>query len=178
MYQPAWDEITPIYTLPGVDPIAVAAFEELHLAQASHTKKEGNLRHYCTFFLPYDKESGEIYLGHHKKAADWIPPGGHIEPGETPSQAAIREMSEELGIKIARASLEPFALSVKAIGRPEASCSAHYDVWHLVHIPKQPFAYLESEYHDARWFRLEAGLTMIGKNPDFAAIIRRRLLKS
>ena len=30
----------------------------------------------------------------------WSPPTGWIEPGETPSQAAEREASEELGVKV------------------------------------------------------------------------------
>ncbi|MFO0970987.1 MAG: NUDIX domain-containing protein [Candidatus Saccharimonadales bacterium] len=27
-------------------------------------------------------------------------PGGHVEPGETPAQAAVRELKEELGMRI------------------------------------------------------------------------------
>ena len=28
----------------------------------------------------------------------WAPPGGHLEPGETPTSAALRECREELGV--------------------------------------------------------------------------------
>lgn len=176
MHQAAWDEISAIYPLPGVDPATVKKYEALRIGQTTHTKGEGNPHHYCAFFLPYDQARGEIYLGHHKKANDWIPPGGHLEPGETPSQAAIREMQEELGVVISQAELEPFALSVKSIGRPEQGCVAHYDVWHLVHVSAQPFAYLKSEFYDARWFPVAEGIAQIKNNPDFTAIISRRLL--
>lgn len=171
MLQSAWDEIETIYTLPSVDSSTISQFRELKASQSSHTKKEGNPHHYCTFFLPYDREAGKIYLGHHIKADDWIPPGGHIEPGETPQDAAIREMEEELGLKITGDMLEPFDLSVKPINRPDRGCLTHYDVWHLVHLKVQEFEYLVHEYHDAGWFTIPEGLAKITKNPDFANII-------
>jgi 8-oxo-dGTP pyrophosphatase MutT (NUDIX family) len=171
MLQSAWDEIEKLYTYPLVNVATVKQFKELRISQDFHTKKEGNPYHYCSFFLPYDKQIGKIYLGHHIKADDWIPPGGHVEPGESPSNAAVREMMEELKTTITKDMLEPFNLSVKPINRPEVWCMAHYDVWHLVDIQVQDFDYLKSEYHDAHWFTIEEGLRMITKNPDFANII-------
>lgn len=35
----------------------------------------------------------------------WIGPGGHIEWGETPESAAIREIAEETGVKIQKSKL-------------------------------------------------------------------------
>ena len=171
MFQSAWDEIEKIYLLPHINPATITQFRELKSSQPTHTKKEGNPNHYCSFFLPYDASAGKIYLGHHKKADDWIPPGGHIEPGETPTDAVLREMQEELKVIITKDVLTPFALSVKLINRPESGCMAHYDVWHLVHIPVQDFYYLKSEYHDAGWFTIQEGAAKITNNPDFAAIV-------
>lgn len=144
----------------------------IRLAQGEpFTKKDGSADHINVFFLPYDKESGKIYLGHHKKADDWIPPGGHIEPGETPVQAAIREMEEELSYTITQDTLEPWNLSVKSINRPQANCMTHYDIWFLVHIPVTDFAFDPREYHDAGWFRIHEGVQKIAKNPDFSKIV-------
>lgn len=36
----------------------------------------------------------------HKKHQTWMPPGGHIEPNETPAEAARREVLEETGLEI------------------------------------------------------------------------------
>lgn len=171
MHQSAWDEIEKIYSLPHVDPNTISQFRTLKSDQDSHTKGEGNPRHYCSFFLPFDKVTNKIYLCHHIKADDWIPPGGHIEPGETPSDAAVREMKEELNIDIKKSQIEAWNISVKEINRPESGCMAHYDVWHLVHIKEQVFDYDPREYHDDGWFSISEGVSKIAKNPDFAKIV-------
>lgn len=40
---------------------------------------------------------GKILLSRHEKRVTWETQGGHIEPGETPLQAAKRELWEESG---------------------------------------------------------------------------------
>lgn len=171
----AWHEIESLYPIKGINLAAVQAFKDLKTSQSTHTKKEGNPKHYCVFFLPYDREKGKIYLGWHIKADDWIAPGGHIEPGELPTDAAIREMKEELRVSIRKSQLTPFALSVKPINREGSGCLVHYDIWYIVDISVQNFDYLKSEYHDAGWFPIQEGVAKITKNPDFAQIIQKLL---
>lgn len=168
----AWDEVERLYSSPQISRRTVELFKDLKQSQSSHTKNEGNPKHLCSFFVPYDDVRKLIYLGHHKKANDWIPPGGHLEPGETPSLAAIREMKEELETEITPNDLEPWSLSVKYIGRPDSGCTYHYDIWHLVHLPKRDFNYLKSEYYTAGWFSVNAAPSQIKHNPDFAEILR------
>ena len=40
---------------------------------------------------------GKIMLSRHKQRTTWETQGGHVEPGETPLQAARRELYEESG---------------------------------------------------------------------------------
>ncbi len=44
--------------------------------------------------------AGRVLLHLHLKLNRWLPPGGHIEPGELPDEAALREVREEAGIEI------------------------------------------------------------------------------
>lgn len=42
---------------------------------------------------------GRVLLHHHARLALWLPPGGHIEHGELPDDAAVREVLEETGVR-------------------------------------------------------------------------------
>lgn len=42
----------------------------------------------------------QVLLIFHKKLQKWLPPGGHLEPDETPPEAARREAYEETGLEV------------------------------------------------------------------------------
>lgn len=55
-------------------------------------------RHFTT--TVYIIENDKVLLIQHRKIKKWLPPGGHLEPDEIPSEAAIREAFEETGLHI------------------------------------------------------------------------------
>jgi ADP-ribose pyrophosphatase YjhB (NUDIX family) len=42
---------------------------------------------------------GKVLLLYHAKLGLWLPPGGHVEVGELPDDAAVREVLEETGVQ-------------------------------------------------------------------------------
>lgn len=58
------------------------------------------MNHYCASAFIINPENKKILLVKHSDYSKWLQPGGHIEEGETPEEAARREVYEETGIKI------------------------------------------------------------------------------
>lgn len=48
----------------------------------------------------YVVRDGAVLLVNHSKLGQWLQPGGHIEDGETPDEAAVRETREETGFVV------------------------------------------------------------------------------
>ena len=63
------------------------------------------------FVVVFSRYRGQWLFSRHKNRSTWETQGGHIEPGETPGQAAKRELWEESGAE--QFTLTPaFAYSV------------------------------------------------------------------
>jgi 8-oxo-dGTP pyrophosphatase MutT (NUDIX family) len=57
--------------------------------------------HLVAYFLLQDDADGSVLLVDHRKAGLWLPSGGHVEPGEHPTETVRREVLEELGVPAA-----------------------------------------------------------------------------
>ncbi|MFZ8758719.1 8-oxo-dGTP diphosphatase [Microbacterium sp. HMH0099] len=72
---------------------------------------------------------GEVLLGEKLTglgAGRLVGPGGKLEPGETPVDAAVREVREEIGVEVAPADLRPVgALDYHFPDRPAWSQRSH-----------------------------------------------------
>lgn len=47
----------------------------------------------------FARNDGAVLLVRHRRLGTWLPVGGEIEPGETPLEAAVRELREETGLE-------------------------------------------------------------------------------
>jgi 8-oxo-dGTP pyrophosphatase MutT (NUDIX family) len=58
---------------------------------------------------------GRVALHWHRKNQMWLPAGGHLEPGEDPVEATLREIREEFAIE---AAIMPLAPRIEYSGGP------------------------------------------------------------
>ncbi|MGW0885744.1 NUDIX domain-containing protein, partial [Streptomyces sp. NPDC002671] len=100
-----------------------------------------------------DNRRGQLLLVAHRKAGLWLPAGGHVEPGEDPWAAVVRECREELGIKAVASPItgeRPLFLTVtRTWGQ-----SAHTDVslWYLLNADAPTItSYDRGEFNAIRW---------------------------
>lgn len=64
--------------------------------------------------------AGRVLLLFHRRLGKWLPPGGHIEPGELPDEAAVREVWEEAGIAVELVGERALAIeSPRQLVRPQ-----------------------------------------------------------
>lgn len=125
------------------------------------TKEENPYDHFCSFFLPFDIKTKYVFIGHHIKADDWIPPGGHIAKNENPCDTVVREFYEELDYKLKNEKIKLFDISVIPVRKTKRRCKIHYDLWYLVFMDKVNFSFDKKEFYDAQWIKIENAPKMI-----------------
>jgi 8-oxo-dGTP pyrophosphatase MutT (NUDIX family) len=159
-------------SLKHTDKKILSELKEFISTNTFYTKKESPEVHVCMFFMPIVQSQRLVYVGHHIKADDWIPPGGHLEPEETAMDTIKREMLEELGYGITNEKIELFDVARKDIDNPKIVCKRHYDFVYLVYL-EQPYDFVfdKGEFHDAKWVSFETAASMV-KTPAFKSMMK------
>jgi 8-oxo-dGTP pyrophosphatase MutT (NUDIX family) len=91
-----------------------------------------------------------IVLHRHRRMGIWLQPGGHLEPGETPWQAAAREASEETGMALRHPLTGPRLVHVDVHRAPFDHL--HLDLRYLLLAPDRDPCPPPGESQDVRWF--------------------------
>ena len=114
---------------------------------------------------------GQVLLGRRSAAKQWYPgvwdlPGGHVEPGELPVAALVRELAEELGIAVG-ALTGPVA----HVPLPDGTLAVwRVDDWDGTVTNAAP-----EEHDEVRWFGLDEALALDLAHPSYAALLRELL---
>ena len=94
-----------------------------------------------------------VLLHLHKRLGMWLQPGGHIDAGEFPWEAARRETREETGID---AFADPRLIHVDV--HPGGRGHTHLDLRYLIRTPALDPAPPEGESQEVRWFSWEEAI--------------------
>lgn len=103
-----------------------------------------------------NQDFSRVLLIKHGTLRHWMQPGGHMEPGEWPPEAAIREAQEETGAR-SLTVFPPGLFDVDVHTIPENKIRnepqhTHYDLRYLLMAPDEGLALNPEECEDARWF--------------------------
>jgi 8-oxo-dGTP pyrophosphatase MutT (NUDIX family) len=98
-----------------------------------------------------------VILLKHRKLGIWVQPGGHVDPGETPAEAALREGVEETGLRLTLA--EPQCVHVDVHPGPRGH--THLDMRYVCHAadnrdPEPP----QGESQEVFWFSWAEAIEM------------------
>ncbi|MEV6413514.1 NUDIX hydrolase [Kribbella sp. NPDC051718] len=94
----------------------------------------------------------------------WSLPSGAVEPGETPAEAAVRELLEETGLRV-RVDQLSLVAEVVVESRDGAARSTAYD--YRAEVPDGDFAIddPDSSVQEARWFLPAEAIPLVGAVP-------------
>jgi 8-oxo-dGTP pyrophosphatase MutT (NUDIX family) len=94
-------------------------------------------------------------LHRHRLLGRWLQPGGHLEAGESPPEAARREVVEETGLDAQHPEDGPLLLRIDVHAAGEALNHTHLDLCYLMSGPDADPEPGEGESPDARWWEWE-----------------------
>lgn len=95
-----------------------------------------------------------VILHKHKRLGIWVQTGGHVDPGETPTQAALRESREETGLPVSLVSDELIHVDV----HPGPRGHTHLDLRYLCTAPPDDPAPPDGESQETFWFDWPAAI--------------------
>ena len=112
-------------------------------------------KHLVVYFIPVDAAERCLLLGDHRKSGLWLPPGGHVEDGEDPRQAVIREAREELGIDAEFQDENPLFLTVTRTNQVNSHLDV--DLWFVLRVARHGTQLNPDprEFKCIRWFSLD-----------------------
>ena len=90
-----------------------------------------------------------VLLHRHRRLDRWMQPGGHLDPGEEPHDAAVRECREETGLETVHPAGTPRFVHLDV--HPASSGHVHLDLRYLVIGPDAPPAPPPGESPEVAW---------------------------
>ena len=109
-----------------------------------------------------------VILHRHKVLGIWVQPGGHVDAGESPEEAAVRETREETGLD-ARHREPATIFHVDVHAGPNGH--THYDVRYVLECEAREPSPPEGESPEVYWFNYRSALERC--EPDLRSALRK-----
>lgn len=119
------------------------------------------------------RDGDSVLMCHRHPDREWVPnvwdfPGGHVEGDETPQQALVRELREEIGVTIvapSRPADEVLSLEDESV---------RLSVW-IIDYSGPIENRCPEEHDDVRWVSLDAATQLDLADAGYIGLIRRAL---
>ena len=109
-----------------------------------------------------------VVLHLHKRLQQWLQPGGHVEAGETPWDAARREAAEETGLQVEFPADGPQLVHVDV--HPGPRKHIHLDLRYVLEAPDVTPTPPPGESQEVRWFPWHKAIAMA--EPGLEGVLR------
>lgn len=97
----------------------------------------------------------------------WDLPGGHVELGESPLDALVRELGEELGVLISRPAVQPLA----RLHPLEYEPSFELVIWVVTDWAGQVTNCAPMEHDELRWFGTDEWPALSLAHPEYRTVL-------
>jgi len=160
----------------GTDPVVVALRAQVAARRPLDRREEVSIARFLVELArlptPLDQHADPVHvtasaivrgprgtvLHRHKRLGVWLQVGGHVDPGETPEQAVLREVAEETGLRLLHP--EGGARLVHVDVHPGGRGHTHLDLRYLLDAPDADLAPGAEESQDVAWFPWERAIGM------------------
>jgi 8-oxo-dGTP pyrophosphatase MutT (NUDIX family) len=115
-------------------------------------------------------------LHRHKRLHIWLQPGGHVDRGESPADAAWREVGEETGLRVTWLAGAPTLVHVDV--HPAARGHTHLDLRYALVGPDADPSPPPGESQEVRWFGWDEALSVADGSLTQALRAVRRLVEA
>ncbi len=119
--------------------------------------------------------SGQILLILTGGGNRWQIPKGHVEPGESPAEAAEREVREETGVHARVVATLP-SIQYSFASRSNRKISKHVDYYLLEYLSGSEQDFDPTEVDAARWVSWDEGLSLLSHANERKVVLVARAL--
>ena len=137
---------------------SIAQFLDIVPSLDDPCNEESGLVHVTASAIVISDAGDKVALHLHKRLNMWLQPGGHIDAGESPAQAALREAVEETGLPVRHQHGEGVLFHLDVHPGPKGH--THHDLRYLLRAPEVPLHPGEGESPEARWFTWDEALAI------------------